>query len=79
VPQQYISTFVTGFVLAYARSWLLSLALSAILPCIAATGAFMGIFSTRYKEASLKHIADAGSLAEEVISTIRTAQGALLC
>ena len=31
------------------------------------------MFESRYTKLSLKHIADAGSLAEEVISTIRTA------
>ena len=65
---------MTGFVLAYARSWRLALALSAILPCIAMTGAFMGIFTTKYKEAALHQVAESGSLAEEVISSIRTAQ-----
>jgi len=61
--------------LARSRSWRLSLALSAILPCIACTGAFMGIFTTKYKAAALGHVAESGSLAEEVISSIRTAQG----
>ncbi|KAL7417152.1 ste6-like protein [Mrakia frigida] len=70
----YLATFVTGFVLAYSQSWRLALALSAILPCIACTGAFMGIFTTKYKAAALKNVADSGSLAEEVISSIRTAQ-----
>jgi ATP-binding cassette subfamily B (MDR/TAP) protein 1 len=70
----YIATFFTGFILAYARSWKLSLALSAILPCIACTGAFMGILTTKYKEAALHQVAESGSLAEEVISSIRTAQ-----
>ena len=70
----YIATFFTGFILAYARSWKLSLALSAILPCIACTGAFMGIFTTKFKQAALHQVAESGTLAEEVISSIRTAQ-----
>ncbi|KAI0697870.1 P-loop containing nucleoside triphosphate hydrolase protein [Cytidiella melzeri] len=71
---QFLSAFVTGFVLAYVRSWRLALALSAILPCIGITGAVMNKFVSTYMQLSLKHVAEAGSLAEEVISTVRTAQ-----
>ena len=69
-----ISAFFTGFALAYARSWKLSLAVSSIIPCIAITGALMNIFMSKFKREQLVHIAEGGSLAEEVISTIRTAQ-----
>ena len=70
---QYLSCFVTGFVVAYARCWRLALALTSIIPCMALTGGVLNMFETRYTQRSLKHIADAGSIAEEVISTIRTA------
>ena len=59
---------------AYSRSWKLSLAITSIVPCIAIAGAFMNIFMSKYKLASLGHIAEGGSVAEEVIGTIRTAQ-----
>jgi ATP-binding cassette subfamily B (MDR/TAP) protein 1 len=62
----YISTFITGFVLAYARSWRLALALSAILPCIGCSGTAMSIFVTKYKSLTLKNVAASGGLAEEV-------------
>jgi len=61
-------------IVAFARSWKLSLAVSTIVPCIAIAGAFMNIFMSKYKLASLGHIAEGGSVAEEVIGTIRTAQ-----
>ncbi|KAJ6477368.1 P-loop containing nucleoside triphosphate hydrolase protein [Mycena vitilis] len=70
----FISAFVTGFVVAYVQSWRLALAMSSILPCIAITGAVMNKAISRYMQLSLKHVADSGSLAEEVISTVRTAQ-----
>ncbi|KAJ7095812.1 P-loop containing nucleoside triphosphate hydrolase protein [Mycena belliarum] len=70
----FISAFVTGFVVAYVRSWRLALAMSSILPCIGITGAVMNKALSRYMQLSLKHVAESGSLAEEVISTIRTAQ-----
>jgi ATP-binding cassette subfamily B (MDR/TAP) protein 1 len=86
----FLSAFVAGFILAYARSWRLALALSSILPCIAITGGVMNKFISSYMRyvnlitffanshysgrLSLKHVAEGGNLAEEVISTVRTAQ-----
>lgn len=58
---------------AYTRSWKLSLAISSILPFMAIVGSFLGIFLSRFRTQQLSHQADSGSLAEEVISTIRTA------
>jgi len=71
---QFMAAFLTGFILAYARSWRLALALSSILPCIGITGAIMNKTMSKYLQLSLKHVAESGTLAEEVISTIRTAQ-----
>ncbi|KAF8755102.1 P-loop containing nucleoside triphosphate hydrolase protein [Rhizoctonia solani] len=70
----YLGAFFTGFILAYIRSWRLALAVSSILPCIAITGAIMNKFVSTYMQLSLESVsAGGGSLAEEVISTIRTA------
>ncbi|TFK71922.1 P-loop containing nucleoside triphosphate hydrolase protein [Pluteus cervinus] len=69
-----LSAFVTGYVMAYVRSWRLALALTSILPCITLTGAVMNVSISKYTQLTLKHVAEAGSLAEEVISTIRTTQ-----
>ncbi|KAL4246649.1 GTPase-activating protein [Abortiporus biennis] len=70
----FLGAFVTGFVLAYIRCWRLALALSSILPCIAIMGGVMNKFVSKYMQLSLKHVAKGGTLAEEVISTVRTAQ-----
>ncbi|KAG8907884.1 GTPase-activating protein [Tulasnella sp. 403] len=70
----FIAAFFTGFILAFARSWRLALAISSILPCIAITGAMMQKFESAYRELALNAIASGGTLAEEVISTVRTAQ-----
>ncbi|KAG8998635.1 GTPase-activating protein, partial [Tulasnella sp. 427] len=70
----FISAFATGFVLAYAKSWRLALALSSLLPCIVITGGLMQKFEGRYRTLALNAIAEGGTLAEEVISTVRTAQ-----
>jgi ATP-binding cassette subfamily B (MDR/TAP) protein 1 len=67
-----LAAFVTGFVLAYIQQWKLALAMTSIIPMTSITFALMGKFITKYTQESLKHIAEGGSLAEEVISTIRT-------
>ncbi|KAH7318851.1 P-loop containing nucleoside triphosphate hydrolase protein [Rhizoctonia solani] len=70
----YLSAFFTGFIVAYVRSWRLALAMSSVLPCIAITGGIMNKFAVKYMQLSLRSSAGAGTLAEEVISTIRTAR-----
>jgi ATP-binding cassette subfamily B (MDR/TAP) protein 1 len=70
----FIAAFVTGFILAFVRSWRLALAMSSILPCIGITGGFMNQFVSKYMQMSRQHISDGGSIAEEIISTVRTAQ-----
>jgi ATP-binding cassette subfamily B (MDR/TAP) protein 1 len=69
-----LSTFATGYIIAFVRSWKLALACCSILPFIVLAGAFMNFFLSKMKLAQLDHGAKAGTLAEEVISTIRTAQ-----
>ena len=86
----YAAAFLTGFILAYSRCWRLALALSSIIPCMAAAGGAMHVTlakSTQFVffpsllaspphppcRLSRKHVADGGTLAEEVISSVRTA------
>ncbi|KIL58420.1 hypothetical protein M378DRAFT_27545 [Amanita muscaria Koide BX008] len=68
------AAFIAGFVLAFARSWKLALALSSMFPCIAIAGTVGNNAQSKYIQLALKHIAEGGNFAQEVISTIRTAQ-----
>ncbi|THU88633.1 P-loop containing nucleoside triphosphate hydrolase protein [Dendrothele bispora CBS 962.96] len=70
----FLAAFFTGFILAYARNWRLALAMSSILPCIAIAGGVMNRFISRHMQTALRHVAEGGTIAEEVISSIRTAQ-----
>ncbi|CAO1635906.1 unnamed protein product [Parajaminaea phylloscopi] len=70
----FIATFVTGFIVAYVKSWKLALALSSIIPCIILAGAAMNVFVTRWHQLELEYVAHGGSLAEEALSTVRTAK-----
>ncbi|KAF9238097.1 P-loop containing nucleoside triphosphate hydrolase protein [Melanogaster broomeanus] len=69
----FISVFLTGFTLGYARNWRLALAVSSVLLCVGVTGGIMYKIISKYTQLSLKHIAESGTLAEEVVSTVRTA------
>jgi hypothetical protein len=46
----FTSAFLVGFILAYARSWRLSLALSSILPCMGIVGGLMSKFVSKYTQ-----------------------------
>ena len=46
----FLAAFVTGFALAYARSWRLALAMTSMLPCIVITGAVMNRFVSKYMQ-----------------------------
>jgi len=46
----FLASFVTGFIIAYAKAWRLALAMSSMLPCIAITGAVMNKFISKYMQ-----------------------------
>jgi len=48
--------------------------MSSILPCIATIGGVLNKFVSKYMQMARQYIAEGGTIAEEVISTIRTAQ-----
>ncbi|KZP07068.1 hypothetical protein FIBSPDRAFT_804345, partial [Athelia psychrophila] len=70
----FLAAFATGFILAYIRNWRLALAVSSILPCIAIAGTVMNKAVSGYAALSLQHVSAGGTVAEEIIGTIRTAQ-----
>ena len=68
----FVSTFFTGFILAFTRSWRLTLVLSCILPVIMIGGGIMTAMMKKHIGASLVSTGKAGSIAEEVVASIRT-------
>ncbi|KAK0472933.1 hypothetical protein IW261DRAFT_1553222 [Armillaria novae-zelandiae] len=46
----FLSSFVTGFVLAYIQSWHLAFALMSLLPCIGIMGALMNKFISKFMQ-----------------------------
>lgn len=68
-----ISTFVTAFVIAFIKYWKLTLILSSTVFSIVAIMALGSTFIVKYNKQSLESYALGGSVAEEVISSIRNA------
>ena len=72
VTASFFAAFFTGFTLAFIRQWKLALAMSSIIPMISVAFGLMSKFISKYMQESLNCIGEGGSIAEEVISTIRT-------
>jgi ATP-binding cassette subfamily B (MDR/TAP) protein 1 len=69
---QWFSTFVTGIVIGFIYGWKLALVILAFGPLLAISGGIMTKLLTAFTSNELKAYAQAGAVAEEVISSIRT-------
>ncbi|TIB37891.1 hypothetical protein E3P86_02013 [Wallemia ichthyophaga] len=70
----FLSSFIVAFIIAFSIQARLAGILFIVVPCIAIAMVVIIIFITKYEEKGLQNIADSGTLAEEVISTIHTAK-----
>lgn len=68
------ATFVSAFVIAFIRDWKLTLILSSIVPAMLLSTGFVSRFTEKFTKQSLSYYSDGGTLAEEVISSIRVTQ-----
>lgn len=69
----FLGSFFAGFIIAIIRNWRLALVISTIIPCIGIAGAFMNKFVTDAKTRQLAATGRGATLAEEVISSVRSA------
>jgi len=69
---QFLTMFLYGFVLGFIRGWQLTLVLLAVTPVLAICGALMMKIMSSFSEKGQKAYADAGSVATEVLSGIKT-------
>ena len=72
ISVSFLSTFLTGFILAIARGWRLALVCACILPFIMVCGITMQVLMRKWLGQTLEASGKAGGIAEEVISSIRT-------
>ncbi|KAK7853008.1 ABC transporter B family member 9 [Quercus suber] len=69
---QLVSTFLGGFVIAFARGWLLALVLLSCIPLIILIGGIMSLMMSRMSTRGQVVYAEAGGLAEQILGSIRT-------
>ena len=68
-----VATFITAYVIAYIKYWKLALILTSTIVAITLTMGALGGLITKYNKKSLAAYASGGTVAEEVISSIRNA------
>ncbi|KAK9147148.1 hypothetical protein Sjap_007051 [Stephania japonica] len=69
---QLVSTFIGGFVIAFIKGWLLTLVMLSSIPPLVMAGAAMAIAITKMASRGQTAYSEAGSIAEETISSIKT-------
>ncbi|CAM0945814.1 unnamed protein product [Alopecurus aequalis] len=69
---QLISTFLGGFIIAFARGWLLSLVMLSSIPPVVASAAVMSLVLSKLSNRSQMAYAEAGKVVEQTIGSIRT-------
>ncbi|XP_077510416.1 ATP-dependent translocase ABCB1-like isoform X2 [Amblyomma americanum] len=68
----YLSTFVTGFATGFVESWELTLVIMSVTPLLAFASAFLGNMVSQSAAKEQEKYAQAGGVALEVLSKIRT-------
>ncbi|KAJ1558809.1 Multidrug resistance protein 1 [Nowakowskiella sp. JEL0078] len=69
---QSLAGFIAGMIVAFVKGWKLSLVLLAAIPILGVVGSAMIYVVTKYVKQGQDSYADAGAIAEQVISGIRT-------
>lgn len=70
----YISRFIAGFIIGFARVWQISLVTLSIVPLIALAGGIYAFVATGLIARVRNSYVKAGEIAEEVIGNVRTVQ-----
>lgn len=74
ITAQAVGTFFSGFIIAFTRSWKFTLILSCILPTMVLIFGFGGKAVATLAGKTVTEYASAATIAEEVLSSVRTAQ-----
>ncbi|KAF2725984.1 P-loop containing nucleoside triphosphate hydrolase protein [Polychaeton citri CBS 116435] len=69
----HVSTFVSAYVICFVRYWKLTLVLTSSIVAIVLTMTFLGQIVVKYNRLALTSYAEGGTVAEEVLSSIRNA------
>ncbi|CAN6278442.1 unnamed protein product [Urochloa humidicola] len=69
---QLISTFLGGFIIAFARGWLLSIVMLSSIPPVVISAGVMSLVVSKLSNRSQMAYAEAGKMVEQTIGSIRT-------
>ncbi|XP_012581464.1 PREDICTED: bile salt export pump isoform X2 [Condylura cristata] len=69
---QRMTTSICGFLMGFYQGWKLTLVIISVSPLIGLGAAIIGLSVSRFTDHELKAYAKAGSVADEVISSVRT-------
>ncbi|XP_032450325.1 bile salt export pump isoform X4 [Lynx canadensis] len=69
---QRMTTSISGFLLGFYQGWKLTLVILSVSPLIGIGAGIIGLSLSRFTDYELKAYAKAGSVADEVISSMRT-------
>lgn len=68
----YLSTFIAGFAIGFSMIWKLGLVTLAVAPAIITAGGFYAIAITGFASKNREAYEDAGNIAEQSLSNVRT-------
>ncbi|CAG8852728.1 41858_t:CDS:2, partial [Gigaspora margarita] len=69
---QYLSTFISAFIIAFVTNWKMALVICCVVPVIATTSMTINKFNSLYTKRSSDFYSFAGTIAEESLAAIRT-------
>jgi len=69
-----LASFFSAFVIAFVKQWVFAFILCCIVPAIIAIFVVGGGLIAKYATLSMKEYGNASTLAEEIISSVRTVQ-----
>ncbi|KAJ2634644.1 hypothetical protein GGF40_004076 [Coemansia sp. RSA 1286] len=69
---QFLTTFITGIILAFTKGWRLTLVVLSVLPVLIGSAGLMGILLAESTTGGQDGYAEAGGVADEVLSSIKT-------
>ncbi|XP_051129095.1 ABC transporter B family member 9-like isoform X2 [Andrographis paniculata] len=69
---EFASTFISGFIIAFARGWLLSIVLLSWVPAIVLVGGSLALLTSKMSANRQTAYAEAGHVVEQTLGAIRT-------
>ncbi|KAK4399304.1 ABC transporter B family member 9 [Sesamum angolense] len=69
---EFASTFISGFIIAFARGWFLSIVLLSWVPAIVIIGGFLALLTSKISASGQVAYAEAGNVVDQTLGAIRT-------